>query len=356
MQKIKVINLFLLIGLIFNSMALAQQDAQIFSSRNKATVQNSPRAFASFTIQQPMLITRINTYHWNNGKGTPGPGKIGIQGIGSWQAQGKPGMYNAPNAEWWAYPNVMLNPGTYTVTDSDSITWSHNMQSGGVGHFSVYGRPASHNTSTPTSGAGTPSIRVQSQRIAFGETVIVTYENLPGNSQDWISVTSASKPDNQYGKWTYTKGNKNGTFQVRDLPPGQYQARLYFNWPSGQFNVQGRYSFEVVERGSHTSPSMMQAPGTGAPSIRVQSPRIAFGETVIVTYQNLPGNSQDWISVTSASKPDNQYGKWTYTKGNKNGTFQVSGLAPGQYQARLYFNWPSGQFNVQGRYSFEVVQ
>jgi hypothetical protein len=58
-------------------------------------------------------------------------------------------MGNALNAEWWVYPNKTLKPGTYTLIDSDRATWSQNSQSGGVGHFSIYGLPTSLGAKPP---------------------------------------------------------------------------------------------------------------------------------------------------------------------------------------------------------------
>ncbi|MBF0287397.1 MAG: WSC domain-containing protein [SAR324 cluster bacterium] len=116
-------------------------ETQVYSNRNKSTVQNLNIRLPTFTINQPMIITRINTYHWNNGRGTSQPGQIGIKGAGSWQAKGSPGMRNTPNAEWQAFPNIQLNPGTYTIVDSDPATWSQNSGSQGLGFVAIYGKP-----------------------------------------------------------------------------------------------------------------------------------------------------------------------------------------------------------------------
>jgi hypothetical protein len=115
------------------------QEKVIASNRNKASVKNGPTRFSTFTLTQRTIIVSINTYHWNNGEGTPSPGKIGIKGKGSWQATGSPGMYDTPNAEWLAKPMIVLAPGTYTITDSDAGSWSHNGQSKGIGFFEVVG-------------------------------------------------------------------------------------------------------------------------------------------------------------------------------------------------------------------------
>ncbi|WDP86113.1 MAG: hypothetical protein HUN05_14065 [Desulfobacter sp.] len=117
------------------------KEIKIFSNNNIATVYNLRTTH--FTLTQPMIITRIATYHWNDGKGTKAPGKIGIRGIGAWQAKGSPGMHNTRNAYWTVSPNLKLAAGTYAITDSDPATWSQNAKSQGLGIVDVFGRPVS---------------------------------------------------------------------------------------------------------------------------------------------------------------------------------------------------------------------
>jgi hypothetical protein len=78
-----------------------------------------------------------------------------------------------------------------------------------------------------------------------GQAVTVTWRNTPGNAQDWITFVPAGVSDRKWGKWTYLKGRTAGSFTVRNLRPGAYQVRLYFNWPKGGFKVIERLSFKV---------------------------------------------------------------------------------------------------------------
>ena len=68
------IALLIFLGLMYMPSAEAG-DMIIFSNSNKNAVQNLQTT--TFQLKQPMLITRIETYHWNDQKGTSGPGKIG---------------------------------------------------------------------------------------------------------------------------------------------------------------------------------------------------------------------------------------------------------------------------------------
>jgi hypothetical protein len=130
------------------SPAAASQAGQvIFEIGNIGGVQNKPTGSASqFTLNQPHVITQIQTYHWNNGRGAT-PGRIMLKDrsgktIGDWQASGHLGQGGVPNAYWRVQPNITLPAGTYRVTDTDPATWAHNSQSGNRGFIRIEGYSA----------------------------------------------------------------------------------------------------------------------------------------------------------------------------------------------------------------------
>lgn len=139
---------------------LSGQEIEVLNTYNKATVRSGPSVSPQVTLRVPTLITQLQTYHWNNGKGTAQAGAIGIAGIGFWQAVGAPGMNNAPNAEWIARPNLVLNPGTYVIMDSDPATWATNGNANNVGFVVVRGIPIampSAQVAAPTVAAPPPA-------------------------------------------------------------------------------------------------------------------------------------------------------------------------------------------------------
>ncbi len=117
------------------------EPVEILNTYNKAGVQNGAPRSPVFELSQPTLITHIQTYHWNNARGTPAPGQVGITNTGMWQATGRPGMLDTPNAEWVIKPSIVLQPGVYTVMDGSPETWSLNRGSGGIGFTVVRGVP-----------------------------------------------------------------------------------------------------------------------------------------------------------------------------------------------------------------------
>jgi hypothetical protein len=124
-------------------------EIELLNTYNKAGVQNGNPTTPDFTLTVPTLITHIQTYHWNNQKGTTAPGRIGLSGSDMWQATGREGMFNTPNAEWVVTPNIILQPGYYAVVDDDPATWSINSGSGGFGFAIVRGIEVAASTPPP---------------------------------------------------------------------------------------------------------------------------------------------------------------------------------------------------------------
>lgn len=77
------------------------------------------------------------------------------------------------------------------------------------------------------------------------EAVTINYSGLPGNQNDWITLVKATAPDSTYGEWFYTSGRKSGTYTFGVVEPGDYEVRIYFDWPNGGYIVQKRLKIKV---------------------------------------------------------------------------------------------------------------
>jgi hypothetical protein len=117
--------------------------ATLFSNFNSGGVVNQPRAATTFTLASGAVITAIQTYHWNGGRGkTPGTVKLvssSGKSFGPWQTKGIDGQGGVKGAFWQANPQVSIPAGTYTIVDSDPSTWSNNSASGYRGFALVQG-------------------------------------------------------------------------------------------------------------------------------------------------------------------------------------------------------------------------
>ena len=126
-----------------DSSSVAEQ--QIFSITSVGVAYNGATKATRFIISRSWLVTRIVTYHWNDGRGVT-PGTISLRAddgttYGPWQATGEPGSGGVLDAYWVVKPNVVIPPGTYTVIDSDPGTWAQNEDTGGAGMSWGYGIP-----------------------------------------------------------------------------------------------------------------------------------------------------------------------------------------------------------------------
>jgi hypothetical protein len=138
----------------------ASRGSVIAEIDNIDAVQNDPSGGDSrFDLDRPHRITRIQTYHWNQGRGAE-PGRIAVADshgkvLGSWQAGSSPGQGGVANAYWHVQPGITLPAGTYTIRDSDPATWAHNPRSGQRGFFRVEGYPVGD---APQDVAGNPGV------------------------------------------------------------------------------------------------------------------------------------------------------------------------------------------------------
>jgi hypothetical protein len=97
--------------------------------RKEEPKNKNPKNPSKLTIRKATMITRITTDHYNDGMGTPRGGLITIKDNsgnvkGSFKALGKTGKNGTPSAKWVAEPNIMLEKGTYLISDSDMASWS----------------------------------------------------------------------------------------------------------------------------------------------------------------------------------------------------------------------------------------
>jgi hypothetical protein len=182
-----------------------------------------------FTINQSRTITKIGTYHWNNGQGTQAPGTIGLQDqsgkiYGPWQAFGQPGMGGVPNANWIAtiQAGQDLHAGTYKVLDSDPSTWAYNGESDNSGVVSVVGLDVGSSDigQAPCAGEGATDLSTTSPTDQYRAGPIL----VPGSYKIWYGKrtgTQIEQPDN----WnTKPVDLLDGKFYVFDVSTGDLSS------------------------------------------------------------------------------------------------------------------------------------
>lgn len=89
-------------------------------------------------------------------------------------------------------------------------------------------------------------VRTEKAFYQPSEQIVVEFMGLPGNQGDWITIVGADVPPDRYGEWFYTNGQRSGTHVFNGLPAGEYEVRVYFDWPAGGYNIMDGYHFKVA--------------------------------------------------------------------------------------------------------------
>ena len=115
------------------SLLTSGSGVDLFNNENVDGVFSNPPASTDFLLSDPTVIKQLVTYHWNDGHGDlPGSISLSRRGgavYGPFAARGVPGQNGVANANWVADLNQLVPAGSYTVTDSNPLTWSWNQQS-----------------------------------------------------------------------------------------------------------------------------------------------------------------------------------------------------------------------------------
>ena len=88
----------------------------------------------------------------------------------------------------------------------------------------------------------------------------------------------------------------------------------------------------------------------------VETPTPKAGVAFKVDYVDMPGSQGDWIAFVKADLPDDTYGDYFYPYGKKSGSHSFNGVPEGDYEIRVYYDWPSGGYVVQDRLKIKVIK
>ena len=163
----RILFVILMIAVLTSAVTAFADEKLFWSNFNSDPVKNGPKYYGTFPIaedQEPVLITRIRTFHWNSGNGAE-PGQIcayeNEQELQCWQAIGR-SAYGSPNVYWDTLTDFVMLPGhTYGFKDSDYATWSYNDASRDRGMIELYtedSASAAGPAPAPASDTGTVSV------------------------------------------------------------------------------------------------------------------------------------------------------------------------------------------------------
>ncbi len=96
--------------------------------------------------------------------------------------------------------------------------------------------------------------------------------------------------------------------------------------------------------------------GDGDFNAKISTDKTSYttNDPIVVSWQGFTGASSDWITVVRSTAPHTTYSQWTYLRSKPSGTHTFRPVAPGTYEVRGYFNWPTGGYNVMAKKRFTV--
>lgn len=132
----------------------------IYENSSIAGVSSGPSEDVVFEIEETTLITGIWTYHWYPDDVDEWEyAYVWIESeegdeYGPWSVQAEQGQGGKENVNWYAFPNVTLEPGTYYLYDSNASTWSYAYDTDNKGMCMIRGTVVDGSSSSKTSKSG----------------------------------------------------------------------------------------------------------------------------------------------------------------------------------------------------------
>ncbi|MEG1669371.1 metallophosphoesterase family protein, partial [Chryseobacterium sp.] len=165
-----------------------------------------------------------------------------------------------------------------------------------------------------------PNLILNKTEYLQNEAIIATYNDGPGNQQDWVGIyKKGQNPTTTTSQgYVYTNGQTSGvaTFTNGLATKGQYFAGFFAN--NGYTEIAPRKNFYV------------------GPKVVLQTTADAYpvGGTVVVNFNNGPNLTKDWIGIYKMGQVagPTPASKWSYVT-TASGTLNFTGLPKGYYYA-----------------------
>lgn len=174
---------------------------------------------------------------------------------------------------------------------------------------------------------------ITTDKTVYGrnEVITVSYKHLLGEGADWIGLypKNANNAWENVVDWTWAKGVDEGnvTFKAPEL--GEYQARVFFK---NSFYAEANTSFMVTEKISTEETASLT-------SIQTDKTSYELNESIVVSYQNLSGDEEDWVGIypKGTNNDWDNVVDWAWASGIKEGSVTFNLSSAGEYEARLFF-------------------
>ncbi len=271
--------------LILHTVICAEAKQIVINNFNRMPVLSSPKNASRILIKKACTIEMVKTYHYSSSKnGSPGAGTIEIRTaggdlVGQWKAtlekvlpEGEP---EPVPAMWVCRPNLLILPGTYSISDSDPASWSCNQNSGMRGFYSV--SIASKNEVA----SDVPTTSSESSLSDSGSLTLESKSSIPENMH--MPADPAKIEYSHYVNPRFKYAIDYPSFLVAQAEPDNADGRT-FQYQDMELKIYGTSLYSTVSGEAWTIPTLM------ADALRNKK---EDGETV--TYKK---SSADWLVLS----------------------------------------------------------
>lgn len=95
---------------------------------------------------------------------------------------------------------------------------------------------------------GNPFIETDKDTYSYGEKIRVHYYNTSGYPRDWICIVPEGSRSTYAGDYKYISGRGRGVLTFASPQPGRYEARAFYYYIPGRYNISARHDFTVQSR------------------------------------------------------------------------------------------------------------
>lgn len=172
------------------------------------------------------------------------------------------------------------------------------------------------------------------------ETITIKVNNLEVHDKNWLGIYALNDTNdwNNVLRWIWTGETTTGSFSLKGLPQGEYEARVFYN---NSFQTEAKTAFLVKDQFN--------------PAVDIETRKDTYEEHefIEVKVENMSGHAQDWVAIYpkgSSNEWENVIA-WRYTNGLVGTIIGFEGLNAGEYEVRAFFK---NSYKLEAKHAFSV--
>ncbi|MCP3873999.1 MAG: hypothetical protein GY699_12685 [Desulfobacteraceae bacterium] len=148
-----------------------------------------------------------------------------------------------------------------SINPSDG-TWTGNLTKGSI-NFNTLQPVVSKHSVLPAEPVTAISLIPEKLNFMPGQKITVKFTGLPANGQDWLALSDVTHKSDEYYDMVMLQGKpESGSHSFKGLPKGNYEIRVYTDWPNGGYQVAAKTAVKVSKAIVLPNPAMAKVTPT----------------------------------------------------------------------------------------------